>query len=141
MRLTFVLALILIGNALMSGCSSFAREREIAERGVGEFHANLDSGKYQEIYHQADEEFQRSGTEEEFQKLVSAVHEKLGKVKGAPQLLGYRVTVGSKGAYVVLNYNTSFLRGTATETFTWHLASGQAKLFNYNVNSRELIGR
>lgn len=102
------------------------------------FHSLLDSERYSEIYAQADEEFKKSSTQEELEKLVRAVHQKLGKVHAANQV-GYLVNVSSNGTYVTLTYDTTFVDGKATEQFVWRLRDDRAALYNYTVNSADLI--
>jgi hypothetical protein len=112
--------------------------RKTAERAVDVFHSQLDSERYSEMYAQADEDFKKAGSQEELEKLVRAVHQKLGKVRTANQV-GYLVNVSTNGTFVTLTYDTAFADGKATEQFVWRLRDGRAALYNYNVNSIDLV--
>lgn len=103
---------------LCCGCASIGDSKEKAERAVEIFHSQLDSERYSEIYTQGDEDFKKSGSEEEFDKLVRAVHQKLGNVQ-ATEPTDYLVNATTGGTYVTLTYNTSFVHGKATEQFIW----------------------
>jgi hypothetical protein len=114
------------------------RSKEIAERAVDVFHSQLDSERYSEMYAQADEDFKKASSHEDLEKLLRAVHQKLGKVEAAHQT-SWVVNVSSDGPFVTLTYNTDFVDGKATEQFVWHVRDGRAALFNYNINSADLI--
>lgn len=132
--------LVVLANVacLLCGCASMGKSKETAERAVDVFHSQLDSEYYAEIYAQTDEEFKKSSGQEQFEKVLKAVHQKLGKVQAANQA-SWLVNVGSDGAFVTLTYNTHFVDGTATEQFVWHVRDGRAALLNYTINSPDLI--
>jgi len=44
-----------------------------------------------------------------------------------------------EGTRVTLTYETEFANGTGSEEFLWHVHDGQALLFGYHINSKELI--
>ena len=124
---------------LLSGCASMGESKEIAARAVEVFHSQLDSERYSEIYAQADEDFKKSSSQEEFEKLARAVHQKLGTVQAANEI-GFLVNVGSE-TYVTLTYETIFVNGKATEQFVWCLSDDRAALYNWSINSTDLITR
>ena len=136
------LCLVMLLNVacLLSGCVSTGKSKEIAEHAVDEFHSRLDSERYSEIYAQADEDFKKSSSQEELEKLARAVHQKLGKVQAANQV-GYLMTLSSSGMFVTLTYDMTFLDGKATEQFVWRVTDDRAALYNYNVNSADLVTR
>jgi hypothetical protein len=122
---------------LFSGCASIGKSKVVAERAVDVFHSQLDSERYSEIYAQADEDFKKSSSQEELEKLVRAVHQKLGTVQAANQV-GYLVNVGAE-TFVTLTYDTTFVDGKATEQFVWRVRDDRAALYTYNVNSADLV--
>lgn len=122
---------------LFSGCASFDKAKETAERSVPEFHSRLNSERYSDIYAEADEDFKKSASQEGVEKFLRAVHQKLGKVKAANQV-SYLVSMGSDAA-VTLTYETTFAEGKATEQFVWRVKDNRAALLNYNINSADLI--
>jgi hypothetical protein len=115
-----------------------SKSKEIAERAVNVFHLQLDSERYSETYAQADEDFRKASSQEEFEKLSRAIHQKLGKVQSANQV-GYIVNASSSGTYVTLTYDSTFANGKATEQFVWRLKGDQAALYKYSINSADLI--
>lgn len=123
----------------LSGCASMGKSKEMTERAVKVFHSQLDSERYSEIYAQADEDFKKASSQEEFEKLVRAVHQKLGTVQ-AEKETGFLVNVGS-ATYVTLTYDTAFVNGKAAEQFVWRLSDARAALYNYTISSTELISR
>jgi hypothetical protein len=129
-----VLAIVVV---LLSACAGMGKSKEIAERAVEIFHSQLDSERYVEIYADAEEEFKKSGSQEQFEKLMKAIHQKLGKVQATNQT-SWLVNVGS-GAVVTLTYNTDFADGKATEQFVWHVRGNRASLLNYTINSADLV--
>jgi len=132
--------LVVLANVacLLSGCASMGKSKESAERAVDVFHSQPDLERYSEAYAQADEDFKKASSQEEFEKLVRAVHQKLGKVQAANQV-GYLVNVSTNGTYVTLTYETTFVEGKATEQFVWRLRDDRAALYNYNINSADLV--
>jgi hypothetical protein len=131
----FVLLASLV--CLLSGCLSLGRAKETAEQSVKDFHSQLGSERYSDIYSHADEEFKRAVTQVELEKLLRAINQKLGTVQSANQT-GYLTTFGA-GTVVTLNYETTFARGLATEQFVYHVSGSRAALLNYTINSVDLL--
>ena len=53
--------------------------QRVCPTGVDAFHSQLDSEHYSKIFAQTDGDFKKAGSQEEFEKLVSAVYQKLEK--------------------------------------------------------------
>jgi hypothetical protein len=123
---------------LLPACAPIGKIKAVAEQSVEEFHSQLDSERYSDIYTQADEDFKKASSQEEVEKLMRAVHQKLGKVQAANQA-GYLINVGSNGSIVTLTYETTFVGGKATEQFLWRVRDDRAALLNYNINSTALV--
>src|SRR5215470_349104 len=102
---------------LMPGCSA-NKAKKAAEAGVIAFHSQLNATQYHDIYSQASEEFQKSGTEPELTEFFAAVHKKLGQVKDAKEQRFF-VNFSTGGTAVTLTYQTDFDGGQATEQFVW----------------------
>ena len=112
---------------------------EIATKGVEQFHSQLDSERYQEIYATADEGLQKTTTEGDFVTLLQAVHKKLGKVQTS-QRSNFQVGISTgEGTVVTLVYQTTFDQGSGTEQFLWHMRDNQPWLSGYHINSNALI--
>jgi hypothetical protein len=100
-------------------CSSVFRQgRALADSAVREFHSKLNAGQYEEIYNDADEGLAGETRHVELVKFLGAVHNKLGDAAISNQA-NMRVNTTTFGNSVVAQYNTTFARGTAVETFTW----------------------
>lgn len=109
-----------------------------AEKGVAAFHRQLDAGDFATIWRSSGQEMKSAASQADFQKLLEAVHTKLGKVKSATRT-GWRVNTTTNGNFAILAYETEFANGKATETFTFKQEGEQAKLVGYNINSLDLM--
>jgi hypothetical protein len=99
----------------------------------------LNSEQYEAIYAAADEGLHKAATEEEFVALLQAVHRKLGKVQTARRN-NFQVGVSTgQGTIVTLVYNTTFVQGSGTEQFLWHMRDNQPVLLGYHISSNALI--
>lgn len=119
------------GLALMQGHAQ-------ADVAVEHFHQELNQEQFEQIYQDADEGFASSGKSEELVKFLEAVHRKLGDANTAT-FRNINVNATTNGTFITTNYETSFARGSATETFTWVKQNGGLKLYGYHIQSRELV--
>ena len=111
----------------------------IAKNAVDQFHRQLDAQQYHALYVGADAKLHEKTSEDDFTKLLVAVHGKLGNVQNASST-GWNVSwYAGTGTTVRLGYKTTFASGTAEEMFVWHISGGQALLYAYNINSNDLI--
>jgi hypothetical protein len=138
-RSHFVLPFLVITSGLLLSCGSSTKSIQLAKDSVGLFHSRLDTQQYPSIYAAADEKFHNAVTEADFAKLLGAIHNKLGTVRES----NWRNTsigwFAGQGATVTLVYETKFSDGSGTERFVWHIKNNQATLYNYNINSNDLI--
>jgi len=107
---------------------------------VAEFHSQYNSGNFHEIYVQADEGFQKSGKEADFQTYLEAMRRKLGTVKEATRA-ATNINTTPSGTFVTLNYNVNFSEGKGSEQFVFRISGDKALLYSFNVNSPLLITR
>ncbi len=120
-------------------CGSALREApRLTNQAVRHFHQQLNLGHYEEIYREADHGFSEGGRHEELLTALEAVHAKLGDA-GDETLLNIRVKATTSGTALRTQYNTTFARGSAIETFTWIKKDGGLKLYGYSVESKELL--
>ena len=128
--------------ALLVACTSIA-QKGAAEAAVNQFHDRLDAASYDQIYDGSDDRFKATATREQFAKVLTAIHDKLGKVTASKQTnFSAQDRAGTDvGSYVQLVYDTQFASGRGTETFTWRVDGGQVRLYSYNINSADLITR
>ena len=118
--------------------SGLYQGRSLSNDAVHQFHRELNAENYQSISDGADEAFRNSGKEEDFIKLLLAIHRKLGDA-GQTNMNNLSVNATTGGTFITAVYQTTFAKGPATETFTWKKSGGQIKLYRYNIQSNALI--
>jgi hypothetical protein len=124
---------------LLWQCGTALRQgRALADPAVQEFHEKLNAGQYDEIYRGADQGLAGEGRQDELVKFLEGVHTKLGDASVATQI-NIRVNATTFGSSIVAQYNTTFARGSAVETFTWVKRSGTLKLYGYDIRSNALV--
>jgi hypothetical protein len=124
---------------LMWQCGSALRQgRVLADPAVQEFHKKLNAGQYEEIYREADEGLAEEAKHDELVKFLEGVHARLGDA-GITSQLNMRVNATTFGNSVVAQYNTTFARGSAVETFTWTKKGGTLKLLGYHIESNAFV--
>jgi hypothetical protein len=134
--------LVSIGAAcVLSSCGSSTESLESAKRGVMIFHAQLDTEQYAAAYAASDDRLRRATSQPDFIKLLEAVHRKLGTVEQANLQNTRFAWYTGQGAPVTLIYATKLSTGSANEQFVWHIKSGAATLYGYNIDSDDLITR
>jgi len=123
---------------LFSGCAPPNVNKEAVERAVIGFHYQLDSEEYSALYEHADADLKKATSQDDFEKLLRAVHKKLGHVLSANPA-GSVVTAGTNGTYVQSTYETTFVEGKGIEQFVWRMRDDRLSLYGYTINSNELI--
>jgi uncharacterized protein (DUF2236 family) len=119
------------------GCGT-GQDVKAAEEQVTNFHQQLDSQDFLNIYNQADPKLREVTKTEEFLGLLTAVHKKLGNVQNATRQSFY-VNFSTSGSTVRLTYQTKFAEGDAQEVFTWKKNGSDLRLLGYNIQSNALI--
>jgi hypothetical protein len=123
---------------LLSASCSVGRYKQAAEQAVDNFHSQLNEERYQEIYDNADELFRNAQSETEITNIFRAIREKLGPLTGKTQS-GFGVEMKPAGTFVTLVYSADFVKGKATEKFTWRVVNEKAVLVRYDINSPSLV--
>lgn len=124
--------------SLLVSCGS-GKNAEIATKGVEEFHTQLNSEEYQSIYAVADENLQKTTTEDDFVALLQTVHKKLGNVRRS-QRSNFQIGLSTgQGTVVTVVYQTTFDQGSGTEQFLWHMRDNQPWLLGYHITSNALV--
>ena len=137
MRTLFLLASI--GVALLtSGCGGMFKGKKAAEQAIADFHALYNDGKTSEIYAAGDSKFKGATPEKEFVQFMGAIQRKLGKVTQTSNA-GFNIRTFNFVTTVVMTQNTTFEKGTGSETFTFQMAKDKAILVGYHINSKDLI--
>jgi len=135
---TISLAFLLAFVAATSGCTAMFKGKQAGEQGVAEFHKLYNDGKFKEIFDASHAALKTATPETKFLEFLSAVQRKLGKVTQTANA-GFNVNTFNLTTRVVLNQNTTFEQGNATEVFTFEMNGEKAVLVGYNINSTELI--
>ena len=129
--------LVCVSVLAILGCSAKA-DIAASERAVEEFRALLAAQQYEKIYSGSSSELKQSVSQADLDKLLDAIHRKLGKVSAA-QPNAWHVNVNTAGTFVTLGYQTTFERGDATERFVYRIEDGKARLVSYQINSLALV--
>ncbi|THD35268.1 MAG: DUF4019 domain-containing protein [Sphingomonas sp.] len=129
------LSIAIAAGLVLGGCSMGADVKAGGDA-VAAFHKQLDAGQSAAIEAAAGPEMKT--TPGQFIQLLDAVHRKLG-ASGASQQVGFNDAVNPGGHFLTLNYQTTFAKGPATETFVYRIDGGKAVLAGYNINSQALI--
>jgi hypothetical protein len=138
LRACYLIAVLFIGCSLVS-CGSSSKNLQLAQDSVGLFHAQLDMEQYGSIYGAADDKFRNASTEADFVKLLRAIHTKLGAVRESNLRTSGVAWFAGQGATVTLVYDTKFMNGTGSEQFVWLIKDNQTTLYNYRIDSNDLI--
>jgi len=115
-------------------CSTDAH-RQAATIAVDSFHTRLDAEEYSQIYASADDQFRRSGSENEITSFLARVRRALGTLRKAKQTqskVGYLEGIGTQ---VILVYDSDFEKGHGLEQFLWQIRDGKALLVRYDIKS------
>jgi hypothetical protein len=120
---------------LLPGCASEERDLKLAKRAVDVFHSQLDSEQYSSIYQATGSEMKEVTSEPNFEERLQRAHQTLGAVQDSvPKGVEFQLAQGT----IRLDYDTTFARGSGREQFVWKVTDGQAILYGYRIDSRDL---
>jgi NAD dependent epimerase/dehydratase family enzyme len=106
-----------------------------ASSGAGKkFHDEYNQQKYAEMYAEADVKFRAAVKPEDWTKLLTRVHDKLGNETDATRI-GFNVNYNVGGSTVTMTYSTKFQLGEGTEEFVWLKSGDGVRLLHYNIRS------
>lgn len=124
--------------AMLAGCGVKESFKD-AEVEVGKFHQALDAGDLRVIWKQADPALRQGAQRAALEKVLDAVHRKLGKVKQTKQV-GWNANATTEGTFVTLTYQTTFERGSGAEQFVYRKGDGgKIALTGYNIESQDMM--
>lgn len=121
----------------LSGCNA-AADTKAAENGVASFHRAMDAGRFAPIYDASAQDMKSAISRDDFVKLLSALHAKLGSFKSG-KTTSWNDNATTGGHYVTLQRDAQFERGPGTENFVFRIENGQPILAGYHVNSNVLV--
>jgi hypothetical protein len=119
-------------------CSNFTEGKPAAEKAVINFHSLFNQQNFRSIYENTHEKFKKGVTEKEYTQLLETIHRKLGKETKTTNKSWY-VKTHNLTTYVTLGQETTYENGKGIETFVYIINDSKAFLFNYNINSTDLI--
>ena len=132
----------LTAMALFTACSTYEETRQLEARieaSVDKFHAQLNAGRFGEIYSQADESLRGSESEESFTMRLAEVRGKTGVLSGKSIViidkgLGRDVrNLFSRQETISHTEHTACDAGHALERFEWKVRDGQVRLAGYEL--------
>ncbi len=124
--------------AMLAGCGVKEPFKD-AEVEVGKFHQALDAGDLPAIWQQADPALRQGAQRSQLEKVLDAVHRKLGKVKEAKQV-GWNANATTGGTFVTLTYQTAFEHGSGVEQFVYRKGDeGKVTLTGYDIQSQDMM--
>lgn len=126
-----------LGFALLAGCS-MSKDVALAQAQIPVFHSELDAGSFHEIYATSATDLQKVASEEDFSKLLEAVHRKLGNVKTSAQET-LNIATTTSGTFVTVVNKSKFEQGDGDEQFVYRIDQGVAKLAGYHISSMALV--
>ncbi|WEK47309.1 MAG: DUF4019 domain-containing protein [Candidatus Andeanibacterium colombiense] len=136
MTAMFRTSIALAFAALLASCGMKQSMEESAAE-IGHFHASLDRQAYDEIWRTTSSEFRKASTQADFEKLLAAVHRKLGAV-GKSDRQGWQAGNTNGVSTTVVTMKTTFAKGDGAETFTYIREGKDLKLLGYNIQSAAL---
>jgi hypothetical protein len=127
----------IVAVAMLAGCGLKEKFKD-ADAQVARFHAALDAGQYDAIWAMTGPRFRQDTKQADFQKVLEAVHRKLGKVKSSKQV-GWNANASTSGSTLVLTMQTAFERGSGSEEFVYAKDADQLTLAGYHIQSQEMM--
>lgn len=127
---------------LIGACSGSTDGRLIAEAQaeVANFHDLLQRREFDTIYQQSSTEFRAHAPREDLIALFDAIDRKLGPLQTSQQS-NMSAETRNLVTTVMLEYQSRYERGEATETFTYRIRSGAPELMGYNIASLDMLIR
>lgn len=134
-----ILVAVAVLTPIATSCSG-SNKIHLAEQAVKQFHSQMDSERYREIYEGADTSFHKR-SEPEFLAFLESIHKKLGPITRVTLHSSQVGWFAGQGDVVTLFYRTQFTNGTAGETFIFHFDRNHAILHGYYITSDALVTR
>src|SRR5580658_9925319 len=94
--------------------SALYHARELSNGAIREFHQNLNREQYEQIYLAADQSFASTEKHDELVRFLEGVHRRFGDAR-TENLINVNVNATTRGTFIVAQYNTTFVQGSATE--------------------------
>jgi hypothetical protein len=119
----------------VSDLNDLQSKTKATEQWVKQFHTQLEQGKCQEIYKQANEVFKQATRQSDFLNFCEKMRRELGTIKSAQLLDSWgRPANQDSDKYILSRYYTSFSNFSAQETFVWLVKNSKPELIQYQIN-------
>jgi Protein of unknown function (DUF4019) len=140
-RCTFLTITAALALALLAGCNDIKQAPKDAERLDTDLHSAMTRGDIKGIYANADDGLKSAISEEKFDALFAAIAKKLGTpISCTPG--GWNLNTDTSGTFLKTECQTKFSKNASgTETITWRKSGETYRLFDYHINSDELLER
>ena len=139
MKKIIYIAIVLFASLLLNGCKDESNNMELVKTFAQEFHETFNAGKYEGIYSSSASGLKTKVDKETFMNSMKKIHESLGDVRNS-NLIGVVPTKSDQGlSLVAAKFKTVYAEGTAEETFFLKPDDNQLTLFQYNIDSDDLI--
>ena len=128
----------LLALVALSSCKEMTKGKGLAETAIVDFHQQFNEGKFKELYAAGHADLKSAATEEDFVKLLEAVHRKLGKqVKSTEG--GWRINSFNLKTSVALSQTTEFEHGKGVESFSYIVSGDSCQLQGYHIDSKDML--
>ncbi|MBB5030925.1 hypothetical protein [Prosthecobacter vanneervenii] len=119
-------------------CNDLVKGKGLADAAIVDFHLQFNEGNFKKLYAAGHQELKASATEEDFVKLLEAVHRKLGKyVKDGDG--SWRVNTVNFKTVVSVSRKAEFEHGKGTETFSFIVSGESCLLLSYYIQSNDML--
>lgn len=132
----FLAALVLL--APLTSCGDMQDAKPLSEAAILDFHTHYNAAEYKAVFDAADGRMRAAQPEAEFTDMLQAVHAKLGSFRST-QSLSCEISSKNLKTLARIRTDTTFADGHGTETFTYSVSGGVARLLSYNISSKELL--
>jgi hypothetical protein len=146
-RRAFALTICLFAFASLLAACAVDERRAIppeAQATIDSVTEDIAAGRDEKVYEEAAPEWRASVSADENKKILGQARTRLGRVNsralhsGTVQERQAETGTGASGHTLVVNYQTTFERGTAMETFTLIEREGRWLLAGYSISSSAL---
>jgi hypothetical protein len=123
--------------ASLSACS-IGKDLPLTTTAITTFHQQLNAGDSAGIYTASSADLKGVSTQDDFTKLLDAVHRKLGNFQSG-SMTNWRDNFVTSGHFISIVYSSKYDHGAADEAFDFRIDGGKALLAGYHVSSNALI--
>ena len=128
---------LLFGYLVWQCSSTMMQANRLVTDAANRFHQQFNSGEYGQIHSDADL-LGDQRNRDEFIKFLAAVHGKLGDFRSSNNT-NLAVHSEAGNTTVTANFDSTYEKGTAKETFVWSKVNGNLRLQSYDIQSKAFL--